>query len=120
MGDVQPCNVEGISIVLIKIFNRMVRELKEVSCVPQLKINLILVGSLKVLGSKISARDVLKMLSGSMFMMKGVRRNNFYYLKGNIVTGQVTIFIDSDDDCTLLWYMRLGYKGEKSLQVIIK
>jgi len=52
--------------------------------------------------------------------MKGIRHNNLYYLKGNTVTGQVTISIGSDDDCTRLWHMRLGHTCEKSLQVLTK
>ena len=54
MGDGHPCNVEGISTVHIKMFNGIVRELKEVSYVPQLKRNLILVGALKILSFVVS------------------------------------------------------------------
>ena len=51
-----------------------------------------------------------------MVVLKAVRRKNLYYLKGSIVTGQVTSLIDSDEDSTRLWHMRLGHTGEKSLQ----
>ena len=37
MDDDRPCNVEGIGTVQIKIFDEMVRELKEVRYVPQVK-----------------------------------------------------------------------------------
>ena len=64
----------------------IVRELKEVRYVPQLKRGLISVGALEALGLVISVRDgVLKMIKGSMVVMKGVRRNNLYYLKGGTV-----------------------------------
>jgi len=54
-----------------------------------------------VLGLEISGRDgVLKMLKGSMVVLKGIRLNKLYYLKGNMVRGHVTTSIDSDDDCT--------------------
>ena len=57
---------------------------------PQLKRNLISVGTLKTLGLMLSIRDgVLKMTKGSIAFMKGVHRNNLYYLKGSTVTGQV-------------------------------
>jgi len=56
--------------------------------VPQLKRNLISVGVLKTLGLEISIRDgVLTMIKGSMVVLKGVRRNNLYHLKGSTVTG---------------------------------
>ena len=46
--------------------------------------NLISVGALEALGLVISVRDgVLKMIKSSMVVMKGVRRDNLYYLKGS-------------------------------------
>jgi len=52
--------------------------------------------------------------------LKGVRRNNFYYLKGSTVTGQVTTSTNSDIDCTRLCHMRLGHTEKKSLQALTK
>ena len=67
MGDYHPCNMEGIDTVLIKMFDGIMRKLKEVRYVPQLKKNLILVDDLEALGLEISDREsVLKMLRGSM------------------------------------------------------
>jgi len=95
--------MEEICTVLVKMFDGMVRELKDVSYVPQLKRKLISVGALKTLGLEISIRDgVLKIVKGSMVVLKCVRRNNLYYLKGGTVTGQVTTSINSDNDCTQL------------------
>jgi len=54
--------------------NGIVRELKEVRYIPQLKRNLIFIGALKTLGLVVSIREgVLKMTKGSMVVMKGVR-----------------------------------------------
>ena len=50
MGDDHPCNVEEMGTVRIKMFDGIVRELKEVRYVPQLKRNLISIGTLEVLG----------------------------------------------------------------------
>jgi len=44
IGDDRPCHIEGIGIVLVKIFDGMVEELKDVRYVPPLKKNLISVG----------------------------------------------------------------------------
>jgi len=60
------------------------------------------------------------MTKGSMVLLKGVRRNNLYYLKGSTVTGQVATSTHSDTDSTRLWHMRLGHTGEKSLQALTK
>ena len=87
--------------VRIKMDNEIIRELKELRYVPQLKRNHISVGALETLGLVVSIRDgVLKMTKGSIVVMKGVRQNNLYYLKGKTVTGQVETFISSDDVCT--------------------
>jgi len=49
-----------------------------------MKRNLISFGALKVLGLEVSIRDgVLKMNRGLIVVMKGIRRNNLYYLKGS-------------------------------------
>ena len=57
MGDDHPCNVEGMGTIRIKMDDVIVRELKEVRYVPQLKRNLISIGALEVLGLVISVRD---------------------------------------------------------------
>ena len=44
MGDDRPCNMKGISTILIKMFDGMAWELKEVRYIPTLKKNLISVG----------------------------------------------------------------------------
>ena len=60
-------------MVLMKIFDGMVQELKKVRYVLQLERNFISVGSLKVLGLEVSIRDgVLKMTRGSMVVLKSV------------------------------------------------
>ena len=54
MNDDHPCNVEGMGIVCIKMIGGIVRELKEVRYVPQLKRNLISVSALKALDLVVS------------------------------------------------------------------
>ena len=74
MDDDRPCNMEGIGTIQIRMFDEMVKELKEVRYVPQLKRNLISVGALKILSLEVSIRDgVLRMTKGSMVVLKGVR-----------------------------------------------
>ena len=87
ISDDRPCNMEGICTVQIKLFDGMVQKLKEVRYAPQVKKNLISIGALKALGHVVSVRNgILKITRGSMVMMKGVRRNNLYYLMGSTVT----------------------------------
>ena len=46
MGDDRPYHMEGIGTFLVKMFDVIVQELKDVRYVPQLKMNLIFVGVL--------------------------------------------------------------------------
>jgi len=99
MGYNRLYNMEGIGTVQIKMFDGMVQKLKEVKYVPQFKRNLIAVGALEALGHGVSIRDgILKMTKGSMVVLKGVLRNNLYYLVGSTVTGRVMTSISSDGD----------------------
>jgi len=92
------------------MFDGMIRELKEVRFVPQLKRNLISIGALKTLGLEVSIKDgIFKMTKGSMVVLKGVYRNNLYYLKGSTITRQVATSTDTDDYLTKLWHMRFGH-----------
>ena len=50
-----------------------------------------------------------------MVVMKNVRDRNLYYLKSSTVTGALTATVDSNNDATKLWYMRLGHMIYTSL-----
>ena len=66
-----------------------------------MKKNFISVGILEALGHGVSIRDgVLNMTRGSIVVLKGVRRNNLYYLMGSTVTERMTTSISSGDVCT--------------------
>ena len=54
-----------------------------------------------------------------MVVMKGIHRNNLYYLKGSTATGQVETSSSSDDDCTKVWQVRSD-KEVKSLYKLLK
>jgi len=74
--DVDTCCMEGICIILIKMFDGIVRELKDIRYVPQLKLkkNLISIKVLEIQGLKETLRDgILKMLKGLMVVIKGVK-----------------------------------------------
>jgi len=103
MGDDSTSNMDGVGTVLIKMFDGMVRELKDVRYIPQMKKSLISIGALEAQDLECSGRGgVLKMLKGSMVISKGVRCNNLYCLNGNMVTAQLTTFVGSDEDSTRL------------------
>jgi len=62
------------------------RELKEVRYVPRMTKNLISVGALEAEGlRKTLGEGVLKMCSGSLIVLKEIRCNNLYHMKGGAV-----------------------------------
>ena len=53
--------------------------------------NLISVRVLEVQGPRGTLREgILKMSSGSLVVLKGIRHNNLYYLKDNAITKNLT------------------------------
>ena len=94
MGDDHPCNVKGIGTVRVKMFDG-----SEVCSSTQNEFYLCWcfknIGSCGIYTRWYSQDD-----KGSIVVMKGVRRNNLYYLKGSTVAGRVETSISSDNVCT--------------------
>ena len=97
MADNCACQILGIGRIHIKMFDRIIRELNDVIYVPSLRKNLISIGALVGEGLKVRVEDmVLEIVRDSRILMKGVRRNNLYYLTGGIVVGgELATSIDS-------------------------
>ncbi|KAH9752435.1 hypothetical protein KPL71_014676 [Citrus sinensis] len=104
MENDQPCRTMGIGIVQLKLFDGMVRELKEVRYVSALKKNLIFVGALEAKGYKVTIENgTIKFTYGAMVILQGVRRHNLYYLKGG-TTDEANIVEVHNDTTKLCMY----------------
>ena len=75
------CYMEEIDTARIKLSDGMVRKLKDVRYIPQLK-NVNSIGALE-------AQNVLKMFSDSLVVLKGIR-HNLCYFKGSAITKKLT------------------------------
>jgi len=60
------------------------------------------------------------MFGDSLIVLKGIRRNNLYYLKCSTVTEKLVASECLDGDSIMLWYMRFEYIGMDSLQALAK
>jgi len=79
---------------------------------------IISVGALEAEGLRGICREgVLKMYSGSLVVLKSIRRNNLCYLMGNAVT-DLTFLGQLDGDFTRLWHSGFGQIGLKSDQAL--
>jgi len=64
---------------------------------------------------------VLKVVRGSLVVMKGVRHRNLYPFIGKTVTGDLAVGNNGSKDqteCTRIWHMRLGHMSEKGLSLL--
>ena len=95
--------------------------LADVRYIPKLEKNLISLGTLESKGFTIILQNgILKVVSGALVVMKGIRRNNLYLYQGSTAVGTAAAVSEADKvaEMSRLWHMRLGHAGEKSLQTL--
>ncbi|KAK2966971.1 hypothetical protein RJ640_014159 [Escallonia rubra] len=118
MGNDDVCKVMGIGTIKIKMFDGIVRTLGDVRYIPDLKKNLISLGTLDSIDCSISIKGgVMKVSKGAMVIMKGQKIGNLYKLIGNTVIGgaSVSTHVGSSNDNSELWHKRLGHLSEGAL-----
>ena len=105
IGNNMSCKTISIRSIKIRIHDGIIRTLSNVRHVPDLKKNLISLGTLDANGYKFLAEGgVLRVSKGSLVVMKGKKMNILYILQGSKVTGDaaVSMLEDPDIDTTRL------------------
>ena len=114
------CKVVGIETISLRMFDGVVRELTQVRFVPELKKNLISIGMLNQTGCVIKAEKmVLRVIKGSMVIMKGIKQNGMYVLDGHIALEEASL-TDSGGNKSMMWHLRIGHMSERGLKEIQK
>ena len=113
LGDDKPCAITGIGTIKIQLHDGVVRTLNDVRHIPDMRNNLISLGTLHANGFNYRSgddREILRVTKGVLTVMKGKRTTrNIYKLLGNIVVGGATVVKYDYDNCTKLWHMLLGH-----------
>ena len=92
MGINTTCKVVGVGSVKMKMFDGMVRTLIDVRYVLGLKKNLISWGTLDKIGCRITCEGgVMKVVRGSLVVMKGKLNGTLYALEGSNILGSANI-----------------------------
>ena len=91
------CKVVGTTTIKVKMFDNVVRTLKDVRHVPDLKKNLISLGSLDSNGFRYKSENgIMIVLKGVMIMMKGQKvDDNIYKLLGSTIVGGAVVVTKS-------------------------
>ncbi|KAE8672371.1 Alpha-L-fucosidase 1 [Hibiscus syriacus] len=122
-------NVVGMTILIavmgmvfdIQMYDGSVRTLCGVRHIPYLKKNLISLGTLHKNGFIPKAdedRETIRIVKGALIVMKGkMIAGNFYRLLGSTVVCGVHS-VESCDDTTKLWHMRLAHLSECDSQFL--
>ena len=98
MGNNAVCKVVGIGAIKIKMHDGIVRTLSDVRHIPELKKNLISLGTLDSNGCTYKAGGgVMRISKGALVVMKGLKQNGLYFLQGSTITGAAAVS-SSDSD----------------------
>lgn len=119
LGDDHTCAIIGIGNVKIKMHDGVVRILSSVRFIPDLRRNLISLGTLDKMGYKYGSENgVMKVFKGDIPVIKANLRNGLYHLQGEVVNGLsgVVYTVPMNDDKTQLWHNRLAHISERGLR----
>ena len=115
MENNQTCQVRGIGKINIKIFDGVVRTLKDVRYVPGLTRNLLSLGVLDDSGYSSKIEGGMKFCRGAIVVIKGIKESSSYHLVGETLVGNIYIASTPEDQKAVLWHNRLDHISERGL-----
>ena len=111
MGKKDVCKTISISNIHMRMFDGQVRTLTNVRHVPDLKKNLLSLGTLEAREFKFSGADrAIEVTKSSMTILKG-RTTNLYKLTESVIIGDA-LAAAKKEDTTRLWHMYFGHMSE--------
>nr|GEW78741.1 zinc finger, CCHC-type [Tanacetum cinerariifolium] len=120
LGDNMECKIRGIGKVRVQLKDGSSFVLHNVRYIPELKKNLISLGTLKKEGHTVKLQSgKVKVINGSRVILSGIRRDNcIYFLDGHAMAGELNASVEEKDSLAHVWHKRLGHFSEAGLQVL--
>ena len=119
LGDDKPCAIIGIGNIKIQLHDGVVRTLNDVRHIPDMRKNLISLGTLHANGFNYRSdydREILRVTKGVLTVMKVKQTmKNIYKLLENIVVDGAAAVESDHDNCIKLWHMHLGHLSERGM-----
>ena len=118
MGNHVASKIVGIGEVTLMTENGSKLMLKEVRCVPEMRLNLVSTGKLDEAGmiNQLGAGR-WKLSRGSMIIARGKKEGSLYIMQGKICKWEINVAQDTTKE---LWHKRLGHMSEKGLEFLTK
>nr|GEU35214.1 retrotransposon protein, putative, Ty1-copia subclass [Tanacetum cinerariifolium] len=122
LGDNMECKIRGIGKVMIQLKDGSSFMLHYVRCIPELKRNLISLGTLEKEGYTVKLQsNKVKVINGSRVILSRIRRDNYVYsLDGHAMTGEINASVVEKDSLAWVWHKRLRHISEAGLHVLEK
>ncbi|GKD07102.1 retrovirus-related pol polyprotein from transposon TNT 1-94 [Tanacetum coccineum] len=114
LGGNMECKIRGIGKVMIQLRDGSSFVLHTVRYIPELKKNLISLGTLEKEGYTIKLQSgKVKVINGFRVILSGIRRDNCVYsLDGHAMAGELNASVEEKDSLAQVWHKRLGHMSE--------
>ncbi|GJS64523.1 retrotransposon protein, putative, ty1-copia subclass [Tanacetum coccineum] len=122
LGDNRECKIRGIGKVRLQLKDGSSFVLHNVRYIPELKRNLISLGTLEKEGYTVKMQSgKVKVINGSRVILSGIRRDNCVYsLDGHAMVSELNASVEEKNSLAQVWHKRLGHISEAGLQVLEK
>ncbi|GJU59302.1 reverse transcriptase domain-containing protein [Tanacetum coccineum] len=111
LGDNRECKIRGIGKVRVQLKDGSSFVLHNVRYIPELKRNLISLGTLEKEGFTVKLQSgKVKVINGSRVVLSGIRRDNCVYsLDGHAMAGELNASVEEKGSLAQVWHKRLGH-----------
>ncbi|GJR89434.1 retrovirus-related pol polyprotein from transposon TNT 1-94 [Tanacetum coccineum] len=122
LGDNRACAITGTRKVRVQMKDCSSFVLENVRYIPELKRNLISLGTLDREGYTVKLQNGrVKVIKGSLMVLSGTMKENYVYsLDGWAESGESSVGIQEKESLAQVWHKRLGHISEAGLRELKK